>query len=64
MAEPFKLNLPITGMTCASCVARVEKALKAVPGVQQASVNGATELAQLELDPAATSSAVAAVQLV
>jgi Cu+-exporting ATPase len=38
-------RLPIEGMTCASCVARVEKALKAVPGVQSAEVNLATESA-------------------
>ena len=37
--------LPVEGMTCASCVARVEKALSAVPGVQDASVNPATEVA-------------------
>lgn len=29
------LNLPILGMTCGSCVGRVEKALKAVPGVRE-----------------------------
>ncbi|WP_329604992.1 heavy metal translocating P-type ATPase [Undibacterium flavidum] len=44
------LNLPIVGMTCASCVRRVEKALLAVPGVQQASVNLATEKASVSLD--------------
>ena len=38
-------RLPIEGMTCASCVARVEKALKPVPGVQSAEVNLATESA-------------------
>ena len=38
-------TLPIEGMTCASCVARVEKALNAVPGVQHAAVNLATESA-------------------
>ena len=43
-------NLQITGMSCASCVARVEKALKAVPGVARASVNPATELAFVEGD--------------
>ena len=37
--------LPVEGMSCASCVARVEKALSAVPGVQEASVNPATEVA-------------------
>jgi Cu+-exporting ATPase len=40
--------LRIQGMTCASCVARVEKALKAVPGVLGAEVNLATETAQVE----------------
>jgi len=39
------LQLPIEGMTCASCVTRVEKALAKVPGVQSVSVNLATEQA-------------------
>jgi Cu+-exporting ATPase len=43
------LNIPIEGMTCASCVARVEKALQDVPGVSRASVNLATERAAVEL---------------
>ena len=34
MAEPLTLQLPISGMTCASCVARVEKAIAKVPGEQ------------------------------
>nr|WP_280514795.1 heavy metal translocating P-type ATPase [Methylocella tundrae] len=37
------MSLPIEGMTCASCVGRVERALKAVPGVLEANVNLATE---------------------
>ncbi len=37
-------------MTCASCVARVEKALKKVEGVQEASVNLATEQAWVQAD--------------
>ena len=41
------LSLPIEGMTCASCVGRVEKALKAVPGVTAANVNLATERADI-----------------
>nr|WP_282433174.1 heavy metal translocating P-type ATPase [Massilia oculi] len=40
--------LNIGGMTCASCVARVEKALRAVPGVSGASVNLATEKASVQ----------------
>ncbi|TVR45899.1 MAG: copper-translocating P-type ATPase [Planctomycetota bacterium] len=42
-------QLRITGMHCASCVARVEKALKGVPGVQDASVNLASEKASVAL---------------
>ncbi|HEY6918326.1 MAG TPA: heavy metal-associated domain-containing protein, partial [Tabrizicola sp.] len=37
------LALPVSGMTCASCAGRVERALKAVPGVSSAAVNLATE---------------------
>jgi len=42
-----ELDLGIGGMTCASCVSRVERALKKVPGVQEASVNLATESARV-----------------
>ncbi|MBO1501839.1 cadmium-translocating P-type ATPase [Serratia proteamaculans] len=48
-----RLSLPVDGMTCASCVGRVERALKAVPGVQTASVNLATERADLTFTGAA-----------
>ncbi len=41
----------ITGMHCASCVATIEKALKKVPGVQQAQVNFATEKAYVQYNP-------------
>ena len=41
------LDLGVGGMTCASCVARVEKALKKVPGVDSAAVNLATESARV-----------------
>ena len=44
-SEHAELALPIGGMTCASCVRRVEQALGKVPGVQSASVNLATERA-------------------
>nr|WP_217923038.1 heavy metal translocating P-type ATPase [Miltoncostaea oceani] len=47
-----RLELPITGMTCASCAARVEKRLNRLEGVE-ASVNYATETASVTFDPAA-----------
>ena len=53
------LRLPIAGMTCASCVARVEKALAAVPGVRSASVNLATEAATVKRAPSVTIDALA-----
>ena len=57
------IKLPIEGMTCASCVARVEKALKRVPGVASAEVNLATETATVALAGAArVESLVAAVR--
>jgi len=43
------LDLEIRGMTCASCVRRVEKALGKLPGVESATVNLATERAQVTL---------------
>ncbi|AXA91382.1 heavy metal translocating P-type ATPase [Massilia sp. YMA4] len=42
-----RFSLPIEGMTCASCVGRVERALEAVPGVLTAAVNLATERADI-----------------
>ena len=47
MSSVTRLSLPVEGMTCASCVGRVERALKAVPGVQTAAVNLATERADI-----------------
>ncbi|MFT0531847.1 heavy metal translocating P-type ATPase [Castellaniella hirudinis] len=57
------IDLDIEGMTCASCVRRVETALGKVPGVAQASVNLATHrahvvLARQDTDPAALIAAV------
>jgi P-type Cu+ transporter len=49
MTPSSNLTLPIEGMTCASCSARVERALQRVPGVQQVSVNLASESAAVEL---------------
>jgi Cu+-exporting ATPase len=61
-ADSTAISLPIEGMTCASCVGRVEKALKAVPGVHKASVNLATERADITFDGAPN--VLAAVQAV
>src|SRR5256885_16829682 len=44
--------LALEGMTCASCAMRIEKGLKKVPGVKEASVNFATEQATVIYDPA------------
>ena len=53
-AQPkISITLPIEGMTCASCVGRVEKALRAVPGVTQAQVNLATERAAVTMSSGA-----------
>ena len=43
-------RFPVEGMTCGSCVVRVEKALAALPGVEEASVNFATEHASVKAD--------------
>jgi len=47
LTDPGGIKLQIEGMTCASCAARVEKALTKVPGVSSASVNLATERASV-----------------
>lgn len=58
-----RLSLPVEGMTCASCVGRVERALKAVPGVQTATVNLATERADITFgDRADPQTAVGAIE--
>ncbi|MGG2475940.1 cation transporter, partial [Rhizobium sp. BR5] len=55
--EEKTVELDIEGMTCASCVGRVEKALKAVSGVSDASVNLATERATVRVAGNAASAA-------
>ena len=46
-----ELTLPISGMTCASCVSHVENALKELPGISKIVVNLATNKANLSYDP-------------
>ena len=58
--SPGDIQLQITGMTCASCAMRVEKSLKSVPGVRDASVNPATEQARVAADPSVNAEALAA----
>jgi Cu+-exporting ATPase len=54
------VDLQVEGMTCASCVARVERVLKKVPGVRQASVNLATERATVAVEPVVAAATLAA----
>jgi len=58
MGEPIEggareITIPVGGMTCASCSAAVERAIKKLPGIQVSSVNLATERAVVKYDPAA-----------
>ncbi|HEY8164799.1 MAG TPA: heavy metal translocating P-type ATPase [Gemmatimonadaceae bacterium] len=50
-SETARIDLPITGMTCAACVNRVEQSLRAAPGVTKAGVNLATARATVEYQP-------------
>ena len=60
LGNPDGIRLQVMGMTCASCVLRVEKTLKAVPGVRSASVNLATEEATVTADAGVAADALAA----
>ena len=57
-----KISLPVEGMTCASCVGRVERALKKLPGVTDAAVNLATERADVTVNGADRASLIAAIE--
>src|SRR2546421_6842559 len=52
--KPVSLTIPIEGMSCASCVAKIEHGLSTVPGVSRAAVNLATEQATVEYQPGVT----------
>ncbi|MBA4194011.1 MAG: copper-translocating P-type ATPase [Comamonadaceae bacterium] len=54
----LSFELSVQGMTCASCVGRVEKALRAVPGVTDVTVNLATERATVDTDAATSDAAL------
>jgi Cu+-exporting ATPase len=49
-----RIELPITGMTCAACARSIERELSKAPGVRHAGVNFATSRATVEYDPTAT----------
>ena len=51
-ATPLEIVLPIRGMTCASCVNRIERYLRGTDGVLEANINFATERASVRVDPA------------
>ncbi len=53
-----KVQIPVGGMSCASCVTKVEQALRGVDGVLDATVNLATEQATVEKTPATTVAAL------
>lgn len=49
--QTAKLSIPVSGMTCAACQARVQRALERTPGVAEASVNLMTNTATVRFDP-------------
>src|SRR5215204_3722583 len=53
-AQPVRITIPVTGMSCASCVRRVERALAVNEGVAEASVNFASEEASVAYHPETT----------
>jgi P-type Cu+ transporter len=61
-AASCPLTVPVRGMSCASCVAHVERALSAVPGVSQVAVNLATESVTVSARNAGAAALVAAVE--
>ena len=52
VAVPERIDLPVSGMTCAACARAIERTLAATPGVERASVNLATNTATVEYDAA------------
>ncbi len=58
-----RLSLPVTGMTCASCASNIERSIRKLPGVSEASVNFASEELAVELDEEKTGPADVAGQV-
>ncbi len=57
-SEDLSITFDVDGMTCASCVRRVEKALEKLPGVREVGVNLATETATVHIDRSVTAEAI------
>ena len=51
VAAPERIDLPLSGMTCAACARTIERTLAGTPGVEHARVNFATATATIEYDP-------------
>ena len=51
VAAPERVDLPVSGMTCAACARTIERTLTHTPGVERARVNFATATATVEFDP-------------
>jgi len=51
VATPDRVDLPVSGMTCAACARAIERTLTNTPGVERAHVNFATSTATVEYDP-------------
>ena len=58
LPDELTLDVGVDGMTCASCVMRVERAIQKVPGVHSASVNLATESARVRMQPSVEGAAL------
>ena len=54
-AATERATIPVTGMTCAACSARIQRTLERAPGVASANVNLMTNSATVEFDPAVSS---------
>ena len=50
-SAPERVDLPVSGMTCAACARSIERTLAQTPGVERANVNLATNTATVEFDP-------------
>ncbi len=46
-----KINIPISGMTCANCAMNIERSVKKLPGIMEANINFASEEANIQFDP-------------